>query len=138
MSIAVFGSVARGSARLGSDVDVIVVADWGPGGMFDRWDRFLPVLDAVDPERTRLLAQGYRADLSPVLWTPEQLQASSFLHFDLATDAVILYDPTAAFALRMERGRRRMAELGSRRLTRDGAFYWDVKPDFKVNEVFDL
>jgi hypothetical protein len=51
----------------------------------------------------------------------------------------ILRDRDGFFAAVLERLRRRLAELGSRRhVDRDGYEYWDLKPDWKPGDVVTL
>ena len=53
-------------------------------------------------------------------------------------DTRILYDEGGFFAAVLDRLRARLRQLGSRRIWRGNAWYWDLKPDFKPGEVFEL
>jgi hypothetical protein len=51
----------------------------------------------------------------------------------------ILFDREHFFASVLDRLRRRLAELGSRRyVDADGYEYWDLKPDWKPGDVVKL
>ena len=77
-------------------------------------------------------------ELSPILKTPEQATAGSPLFLDMVEDARILYDRNGFFAQRLSRLRNRLIELGSKRIWRGNTWYWDLKPDFRPGEVFEL
>jgi predicted nucleotidyltransferase len=127
VSLAVFGSVGRGTARPDSDVDLLLVARELPRGRLARMDEFAGV-EALVPS----------ADLSPVFKTPEEAERGSPLMIEMVEDAVVLHDPTGFLAARLERLRRRLAELGARRVPYGGAWYWDLKPDFRPGEEIEL
>ena len=77
-------------------------------------------------------------ELSPVLMTRAELERGSMLLLDMMEDARILFDPQDCLAAALERLRRRLRELGSRRVWLGNAWYWDLKPDYKPGDVFDL
>jgi hypothetical protein len=58
---------------------------------------------------------------------------------DIAHHGVVLHDPESILERELVAVRRRMAELGSRRIELpDGGWYWDLKPDWRPGEVVDL
>ncbi|MEW5981807.1 MAG: hypothetical protein AB1806_05495 [Acidobacteriota bacterium] len=56
----------------------------------------------------------------------------------MVEDARILVDRDGLLAARLDRLAKRMRELGSRRIWRDGWWYWDLKPDYRPGEIFEL
>lgn len=77
--------------------------------------------------------------LAPLVTSPEAIEAGPLILLDLTEDAVILHDPTGFLARRLDRLRQRLRELGARRVWLDGdRWYWDLKPDYRPGEVFDL
>jgi hypothetical protein len=56
----------------------------------------------------------------------------------MVDDAIILYDKDGFFAGVLERLRRRMQELGSKKIYIGDKWYWDLKPDSKPGEVIEL
>ena len=138
VSVAVYGSVGRGIPRPDSDVDLLVVAQ----GLADR--HALRVRDFRSVETTlasRLdaaVAAGLHPELSPVLMTPAELERGSMLLLDMTEDARILFDPAGCLAGALDRLRGRLRELGSQRIWLGNAWYWDLKPDYKPGDVFDL
>jgi hypothetical protein len=57
---------------------------------------------------------------------------------DMVDDLVILKDPQGVLGEAMDRLRRRLAALGAKRIWRGNAWYWDLKPDYRIGEVFEL
>jgi predicted nucleotidyltransferase len=115
VTVAVYGSVGRGTMRHDSDVDVLLIARDLPHGRLQRVKQFEAVEDALQPVLRRLRDQGIETELSPILKTPEQAMAGSPLFLDMTEDARLLYDRDRFFELRLAQLRSRLAELGSKR-----------------------
>jgi predicted nucleotidyltransferase len=137
VAIALFGSVARSQARSDSDLDLYVVTrrpSLGDPRLRAMWGR----IDA-SPEYEALAAEGYRPTPSPVPHTVEDLGRHPWILLDIAHHGMVLYDPESLLERELNAVRRRMAELGSRRIDLpDGGWYWDLKPDWRPGEVVDL
>jgi predicted nucleotidyltransferase len=136
VAVAVYGSVGRGTMREDSDVDLLIVARHLPGRR-ERMREF----DRAETRLTDLLQP--RVDgalpivLSPVIKTPDEVQAGSPLFLDMVDDARILWDPEGFLADYLNGLRERLRGLGARRIPWKGAWYWDLKPDFKPGDVFE-
>lgn len=138
VSLAVFGSVARGTARPDSDLDILLVAEDLPIGRGARVREFEEVERRMtgaleDAERRRV-----RTLLAPVFKTPEEARRGSVLFWDMTEEAVILVDRGGFLASLLAEVKERLEQLGARRITRDHTSYWDLKPDFRPGEVFKL
>lgn len=138
VACAVYGSVGRGKPHEGSDIDVLVIARDLPGGRMARGHQFRPVKDRLAPLLAACGPPLFPATLSPILKTPEEASAGSPLFLDMTEDARLLHDEGGFLAAVLERLRRRLHELGSKRIWRGDAWYWDLKPDFKPGEIFEL
>lgn len=138
VSVVLYGSVARGAMRHDSDIDLLIVARDLPAGRLNRVEEFEAVEAAVGEELSRAASRGIHTSLSPVLKTPEEVTAGSPLFLDMVEDARVLYDQGGFFAAHLARLRRRLAELGAKRIWRGNAWYWDLKPDYRPGEVFEL
>jgi hypothetical protein len=137
VAIALFGSVARGQARSDSDLDLYVVTH-RPSLGDSRLQRMWGCIDA-SPEYQALVSAGYQPTPSPVPHTMEELARHPWILLDIAHHGVILYDPESPLERELDAVRRRMAELGSKRIELpDGSGYWDLKPDWRPGEVVDL
>ncbi len=138
VSVVLYGSVARGTMREDSDIDLLIVARDLPRGRLNRVKEFDAVEAAVAREMEQARHQGVHTELSPILKTPEEVMRGSPLFLDMVEDARILYDQDGFFAQRLALLRERLAQLGAKRLWRGNAWYWDLKPDFRPGEVFEL
>ncbi len=138
LAVALYGSGARGTARPWSDLDLLVVHQG------DRRRAYGEMLGAVlalrdTPEYTALRRNGIHAEPYPLLLSRERLAATPWILLDVADHGLILYDPTSILARKLASVRKRLEELGSRRIVRlDGSWYWDLKPDLKAGEIFEL
>ncbi len=138
VSLAVFGSVARGTQRPDSDVDLLVVCNSLPPGRMQRIAEFEEAEKRLGPVLLSLSQQGISTCLSPVLKAPAEVERGGVFYIDLVEDARLLYDPDDFLKGFLDRLRRRLKQLGARRIRRGNAWYWDLKPDFKPGEIFEL
>ena len=138
VTLAVYGSVGRGTMRFDSDIDLLIVVRGLPNGRWSRAREFDAVEEALEPAFQDARHQGVDTTLSAVLKTPEEAEAGSPLFLDMTEDARLLYDSDNFFAGRLERLRERLRKLGSKRIWRGNMWYWDLKPDFKPGEVIEL
>lgn len=138
VSVVVFGSVGRGVPRPDSDIDVLLVVDGLPDGRMARVEEFVAVETALRPALARARACGVDTRLSPVIKSPAEARAGSPLFLDMVDDGRLLYDRHGAFAAVLDGLRARLATLGSVRVWRGSAWYWDLKPGFRPGEVIEL
>lgn len=138
VTVAVFGSVGRGVMRHDSDVDLLIIARDLPRGRIKRVEEFEVVEEALAEFFHDLDGRGIHTALSPVFKTPEEVLPGSPLFLDMVEDARLLFDRDRFFARALDRLRARLAELGAKRIWRGNAWYWDLKPDYKPGEVFEL
>jgi predicted nucleotidyltransferase len=137
-SVALFGSVARGRAGPGSDIDLLVICRELPAGAFRRQEALEPVRERLQAGLDRLWAQGVYTDFAEVVKTENEAQRTHLLYLDMTAEAVILFDRGGFFAGVLERLRGRLQELGAERKQLGRLRYWDLKPDFKSGEVIVL
>lgn len=136
VSLAVFGSVGRGTPTSTSDIDLLVVAEELPRGRLARVEEF----DLVEELLLRRLPQlkHVTLDLSPVLKEKKEVIMGSLLFLDMLDDARILYDKDLFLAKYFEEQRRRLQELGALRRPSKGAWHWVLKKDFRRGEGIEL
>jgi predicted nucleotidyltransferase len=137
-AVAVFGSVGRGTMRDDSDIDLLLVVDPLPDGRLPRIEEFAGVERAVAPDLDLARQSGVDTRISAVIRTPAEVRAGSPLVFDMIEDARLLYDPHGALRLALDDMKRRLDHLGARRIRSGGSWYWDLKPDYRPGETFEL
>jgi uncharacterized protein len=131
VSVVLFGSRARGRPHPESDIDLLIVIRGLPRRRFERY-RGLPDL-------ARDVSAAFGQAVAPLLLTPEEARHVKPYYLGMLSGHEILRDRDGFFAAVLERLRRRLAELGSRRhVDKDGYEYWDLKPDWKPGDVVSL
>ncbi|MCW5890155.1 MAG: nucleotidyltransferase domain-containing protein [bacterium] len=134
-SVAVFGSVARGSARPDSDLDLFVVVDGLPPSRRARLRTFDAVEQHLAAALRDLARRGVHTRLAPLLRTPDEAVIATPLMLDLTEDAVMLVDRDGLLATALAALRTRLARAGARRIWRGTQWYWDLKPDFRRGDI---
>ncbi len=127
MSLAVFGSRGRGTARPDSDVDILLIVKELSQWRMKRVEEFSPIETAL-------------ADviLSPILKTPDEIKNGSPLLLDMVEDAVILYDREDFLKNTLDVLRGNLTRLGAKRIWRGDNWFWDLKPDYQRGEIFEV
>jgi hypothetical protein len=138
VSVVIFGSVARGTYRFDSDVDLLVVARDLPQGRIKRIREFEDVEEKLEPLLRSLREEGINTYISALIKTPEEVEQGSPILLDMVEDARILHDRKDFFQKRLQTLKKRLKELGARRVWRGNAWYWILKPDYKPGEVFEI
>lgn len=142
VSFVLYGSVARGQARPESDIDLLVVLENPPENYHRRIDMVLDVQQVLaDRAEYRRICDdlGIEPFFAYIVLSVKEARENRYLYLDMVEDAVILHDRDDFFARKLGEMRRRLKELGSKRVRLDdGTWYWDLKPDLKPGEVFTL
>jgi predicted nucleotidyltransferase len=138
VALAVFGSMGRRTPRPDSDLDLLVVADPLPRGRVARVAEFSAVEHALAPRLAAGRRNNITTECSPIFKTSDEVRAGSPIFLDMVHDAQILYDRDGFFAAALDRLRDRLSRLGARRIWRGNAWYWDLKPDYRPGDVFEL
>jgi hypothetical protein len=139
VSLVVYGSAARGSVRVFSDLDLLVVARNLPADAGDRnriggeIDRSLrPYLDAFAAQT------GRNPYLSFLFRTPEEADRVSRLYFDMTEEARLVFDREGFFRGVLGRVVERLRRAGARRVQVGKRWYWDLKPDWKPGDRVEI
>jgi len=138
VSVAVFGSVGRGTPRPDSDIDILIVAEGLPDGRMRRSRDFETVETAMGSAIRRAAQAGVHTSLAPVFKTPAEAGAGSPLFLDMIDDARVLVDRDQFLRQLFDRFRERLTARGARRVWRGNAWFWDLKPDYRPGDEFEL
>jgi len=138
VSVALFGSVARGEAKPTSDIDLLIVCEDLPKGMFKRHAFLEPVREQLQGDLEGLWKQGVYADFTELVYTKDEANRFHWVYLDMLEDAVILYDENGFLRGIFERLRKWLKELGAQRRMLGKIRYYDLKPDLMPGEVIEL
>lgn len=138
ISVVVYGSVARKTARKDSDIDLLIIADSLPKGRMKRQELFLEVEKPLEPAINKLWNEGFYVDFSPIILSVEEALKIRPIYLDMVEDAIILYDKNGLFNRILNRLRKRLKELGAKRIWVSDKWYWILKPDIKFGEVVEI
>lgn len=138
VSVVVYGSVARGSARKDGDIDILIVAENLPKSRMERQRMFLEIESSLEPLINELWDRGFYVDFSPLILSREEASKIRPIYLDMVEDAIILYDKEGFFGNILERLKRRLKELGARREWIGNKWYWILKPNIKFGEVVEI
>ena len=138
VSLLVYGSVGRGTMRPDSDIDLLIVAEPLPKGRIPRVREFDAVERSMKPYLDEARKHGIYAPLSPVFKTPYEIRLGSPLLLDMVEDSRILFDRDGFISKELTRLRERLTRLGSKRVWKGNAWYWDLKPDYRIGDIFEI
>lgn len=138
VTLAVFGSVGRGTPRPDSDIDFLVIAEDLPRGRMRRVEEFATVEQKLAPLLDKMGEYGINTSLSPVFKMPDEVLQGSLLFLDMIEDSLLLDDRNCFFSRYLAALGEKLERLGARKLKHGGAWYWVLKENYKVGEEFEL
>jgi len=138
VSIALYGSVARGQAGPGSDIDLFVVLQEAPSGMLARRRLLDPVRESLTPELEELWGQGIYADFIEVIRIRSEARRFHPLYLDMSREGVLLYDRDQFLETLLENVREHLERGGAERHVMGSFWYWDLKEASILGEVVEL
>ncbi len=139
VSIVLCGSFARGQIGEGSDVDILIIARNLPSSSLDRQVFSNKILLKVEePLRKKLQGTGWFPYISVILKTPDEASRVSRFYFDMIEEAKIFFDKEDFFKSVLEGVKSRLKELGAKKIQVGKMWYWDLKPDYRPGDIFEI
>lgn len=138
VTLAVFGSWARGKNTPESDIDILVIAEGLPRKRLARVEEFNAVEEALEGDIDKLRRQGIETYFSTIFKTPEEVRKGSLLFLDMLYNLIILFDKNKFFSNYLKDFNKRLDELGAKRIEEGERWYWVLKPDYKPGETFKI
>ncbi|MFQ6085712.1 MAG: nucleotidyltransferase domain-containing protein [Candidatus Bathyarchaeia archaeon] len=138
-SLALYGSVARGTAGAESDIDLLIISDELSGSIVSRIDDLIPIEERLKGELAWLRHHGIHTSLAFYPLRRKEAEKLPILFLDLVDEVVIIQDQDRFLERLLDQLKGRLATLGARKVVlEDGSWYWDLKPDYRPLEVIKL
>lgn len=138
-SLALYGSVARGTAGENSDIDLLIVSNDFSGSIGKRIEVLSKLEERLEEELTWLTRHGIYTGFSFYPLTEEEASRKPLLLIDMTEDAIILYDKDRFLERVLSELRADLLRLGAKRVFTDKVnWYWDLKPDYKFGEEMTI
>ncbi|HEX3034367.1 MAG TPA: nucleotidyltransferase domain-containing protein [Thermodesulfobacteriota bacterium] len=138
IACALFGSVARGEAKIHSDIDLLVVHEQVK---FDPAKRFVDTLleTRKEKEYLQLIEKGIYPEPSIIFVTPEEISHRPLILLDIMDHGLILLDENGFLAGKLKKLKEKLTEMGAEKIIlKDGSWAWDLKPDWRPGEVIEI
>ncbi len=136
ITIALYGSVARGEANAESDLDLLVVVGDASSSYYERLRPILPLLRQLrqHPSWQDLKSLGWTPAVNVLILSKQEADRNRLLYLDMVEEARILVDRDGFFQERLQKFQTRLRELQARKIRQNGSWYWDLKPDLQLHE----
>lgn len=132
-----FGSVARGTARDNSDVDLIVVAKELSGSRAEMSDAVYSAVNITE-ERQFLYENGLATDASIYPMAEGELGRFYPLLLDVLDHGIVVYENGARLSRAAESMRLRASRLGVKRMDLSKGWAWMLPAGLRVGELLEV
>lgn len=138
LALVLFGSVARGTHRPDSDIDLLLVAQPLPENRRERIIEFEQVENSLKPLFKEAARAGAHPELSPLIRTPAELELGSFAFLDIPAEGRFLFDPQGVARNYFTRLADRLRLQGAEKRFINGSPYWLLKPSARPGEPIPI
>ena len=140
LGVLVFGSIVRGNWTRDSDIDLLVVVrDWN----VPSWDRTRELIELgkglrKSEEYKSSVVRGFVPIIQEYPLDEKEARIPQRIYIDACVDGVILFERERFLTAVLDGFRKRLKELGARKVVLpDGKYYW-ILHECKAGEVFAL
>lgn len=138
LSVTLYGSVARGSARPESDIDLLILYRKGEVDVDSVYVNSALQSDESQ-EYQRLYNNGIYGEISPLFMTLTEIRNNPLILLDMMEEGIILFEQDKCFTDLLEKMRIETTKLGSRKVNLpDGSWYWELKPSWQPGELIEV
>lgn len=140
VSMVLYGSAVNGPWGKESDIDVCLVFNEMPHSRYKRNKIVFGSLQKLREKKSYLdlRQQSFLAEVVPLVFTKEEITQTRPIFLDMVDTSEIIVDD-GTFTAKLNQIKARMKKLGSKKIyTEDGHWFWILKPDLKLGEVFSL
>lgn len=134
VSAVIYGSVARGTESKNSDIDLLFVINNLLPGRYQRQS----ILNPVYADWDQITKNQNPPFISPLLKTPEEAKKLSPVYFDMVDRRIFLVDENEFLKTILADVGERLKKLGATRKKVGRIEYWDLKPNYKPGEIFEI
>lgn len=139
VSLAIFGSYARGENCHNSDIDLLIVLDEeAPHNRRQRIDDFVRNIEAsLDELSAPCGVDGIQPDISPIILQKQEAGRFLPIYLDMVTHHVLIEDRGHFLKDVLDHVAQKMKAWGSIKKSIGGHWYWEIKPGLKWGETID-
>lgn len=139
-SVCLFGSVARGTFRRGSDVDFLIIIKDAQRSYHKRVKDVIPLLDIMRETNEYEQMELLNLNLEPsfLILTTDEIKSHPPVLLDISQEGIILLDTEKFLERHLNMIRETLKKLGSVKKITPHGYYWVLKPDIKSGEVVSI
>lgn len=138
ISLAIFGSYARGENRLNSDLDLLIVLDEGSfPGRLKANEEFVREIELPAERSLGPTEKTLRMEVSPLILTKKGAGHFLPLYLDMVQDRILIFDRDDFLKKILQKTQNKMEAWGSKKKSMGGHWYWEIRPGTRWGEVFD-
>jgi len=134
ISVVFFGSFGTERFKSSSDIDVFIVLEKGLRTHPMRIKEFTQFFENVTDKEIKEFVDK----INPVIKLKDSFKNFQSLLLDMTVRAEIVYDKGNFFKKELLKLKRKLHKLGAKRVTIGRRWYWDLKPDLKPGEIFEI